>query len=325
MSSQLFVEVLPTKPGRRLPDVYAYLPAGRGYHVQYRFVYTYFPPRPELGYSDRRKNTDNADFYRLSEAYVGTLEGESFTPAFRALQSGEVSLALREDGAGDFVGGCHGDERAEAIAFLLDGSPLYLETPAFYACRELMLRQDTLINRCHTPDYPLCRHRQVYRLTGDTVNLSQYVEWVNDAHLVTSAFMPMMTVQRLDPENTDRRLTNTAEFFARVGGERVAVFDTTPYGPTPPEGLPTMVLEGTHAHAVRLSGRESGLTCECGITFPEGSPLSDRVRCRLWLRFARDLDSKAYFDIGGGTTPTAGTVWEGEVYYRITMKEVTHQ
>lgn len=320
MRVPLFVEVLPPKAGRRLSDVYVYLPTGGGRHVQYRFAYTLFPSRPELGFSDRRKNTDNADFYRISEAYVGRLEGESFTPEFRALQSGEVSLAFREDGAGDFVGGCHGDERAERAVFLVDGQKIPTDVPAFYSGETVELYEDTVINRCHTPDYPLCLHRQVYRMTGDTVRLSQTVEWVNDAHLVTSAFMPMLTVQRLDPNDTSRRLTDTAEFFDRVGGERVAVFDTTPYGPTPPEGLPTMVLEGTHAHAVRVSGKETGLVCECGIAFPEGSPLADRVRCRLWLRFASDLDSKAYFDIGGGTTPTAGTVWQGEVYYRVTMK-----
>ena len=137
MRVPLFVEVLPPKAGRRLSDVYVYLPTGGGRHVQYRFAYTLFPPRPELGFSDRRKNTDNADFYRISEAYVGRLEGESFTPEFRALQYGEIGLAFIEEGAGDYVGGFHGDECAFHLSLSVDGHRLSLSEPSFTEGHEI--------------------------------------------------------------------------------------------------------------------------------------------------------------------------------------------
>lgn len=320
MNTTLTVKVLSPKPGRRLGDVHVYLPMADGRVAEVRFVYTSFPEAPTLSFSDRRKNTNNCELYRISEAYVGRLEGETFAPDFRALQSGEVSFAFREDGAGDFVGGCHGDEHFSRATFAADGCRLALDTPSFTTCRTLEVHEDSVINRCHTPEYPLCLHRQVYRIEGDTIRLSQCVEWVNETHLVTSAYMPMLTAQRLDPADPSRRITDTAVFFDRPGGTPVATVDTTPYGPTPTEGLESNLLVGTAAQAVRISGKDTGLLAETGLTLPEGSPLAGRVRIRLWLRYGNELDSKAYFDVGGGTRPTAGTVWQADIYYRLAIE-----
>ena len=130
----------------------------------------------------------------------------------------------------------------------------------------------------------------------------------------------MLTVQRLDPQPPHRRLTDTVEFFDREGGTLVASFDTTPYGTVAPTDRPSHVLGDTPATAVRVSGKESGFTAECGITPAEGSALDGKVRTSLWLRYGDGLDSKVYFDVARGTAPTAGTIWQGEIYYRLTMQ-----
>ena len=320
MNADLYLRVLPPKPGCGLGDVYVYLPTGDGRFTEVRFAYTHFAPMPSLSFADRRYNTNNCELYRISEAYIGRLEGETFTPDFRALQSGEVSLALREEGAGDFVGGCHGDERFTLARFIADGREIPLDTPSFTSCRTVDVHEDSVINRCHTPNYPLCLHRQRYRIEGDTIRLSQYVEWLNDARLVTSAYMPMLTAQRLDPADPSRRITDTAVFFDRPGGSPVATVDTTPYGATPTEGLEANLLVGTAAEAVRIFGKETGLVAETGLSLPEDSPLKGRIRIRLWLRYGNELDSKAYFDVAGGTYPKRGDVWQAEIYYRLAIE-----
>ena len=320
MENTVYLHVLTPKEGHELSDFYVYLPTGGGYHVQYRFVYMKHKAKPTLAYNEGPNDPANCDFYRIREAYVGRLTGESFTPDFRALQYGEIGLAFIEAGAGDYVGGFHGDELATRATLSADGREVALDAPSFTACREVLFFEDSVINRCNTPTERLCLHEQAYAMSGDTVRLSQYVEWVADAHTLTSAFTPMLTVQRLDPQPPHKRLTDTVEFFDREGGTLVASFDTTPYGTVAPTDRPSHVLGGTPATAVRVSGKESGFTAECGITPAEGSALDGKVRTSLWLRYGDGLDSKVYFDIARGTAPTAGTIWQGEIYYRLTMQ-----
>ena len=320
MKDTVYLRVHTPREGEGYADFCVYLPTGRGRHVEYRFAYMHHPEKPALAYNEGPNDPANSHFYRIREAYVGTLTGETFTPEFRALQYGEIGLAFIEEGAGDYVGGFHGDECAFHLSLSVDGHRLSLSEPSFTEGHEIGFFEFSYINRCNTPAERLCIHEQCYRMCGDTVTLSQCVEWVADARTLTSAFMPMLTVQRLDPAPPHRRLTDTVELFDRVGGALVASLDTSPYGTVPPPDLPSHVLGDTPATAVRVSGRESGFCAECGILPAEGSAIDTRVRASLWLRYGDGLDSKVYFDVGRGTAPTKGTIWQGEVYYRLTMQ-----
>jgi hypothetical protein len=100
-------------------------------------------------------------------------------------------------------------------------------------------------------------------------------------------------------------------------GREVACLDTTPYGDVPPEGAPCNFLGGTAATRVKAVGRESGLCVECGIAHRAGSPIADRTRISVWVRYGCDLDSKVYFDVSADRAPKKGEVWEAEVFYRV--------
>ena len=144
---------------------------------------------------------------------------------------------------------------------------------------------------------------------------------MRDAHTLVAAFMPMLTVERMDPADTAHRLTEHLSFYDKEGGTEVATLDTTPYGTTPSENLPVSRLRGTVATAVVAEGRKSGITVRAGLRLPEGSPLLGQVHISVWLRYGNDLDSKVYFDVAGGTAPKSGTVWEGEAYYIIELNK----
>ena len=94
MKNTAYLQVLPVHEGEKLASFHLYLPADdTGSFVQYRFRYVLRPVKPELDFTGGTNDSANSDLYRIFEAYVGTLDGETFTPQFRALQQGEVGLA----------------------------------------------------------------------------------------------------------------------------------------------------------------------------------------------------------------------------------------
>ena len=129
-----YLRILPPEAGRAYSSFCLYLPATQGsdeYFVQYRFLYEVNPIKPELGYDMGSNDPANRDFYRIRTAYLTKREGDEFVPLFRALQDGEIGFAMKEQGAGDFVGGFHGDEVLMEVALTVDGKPQDLKTPYF--------------------------------------------------------------------------------------------------------------------------------------------------------------------------------------------------
>ena len=110
MDNKKFIKIFAPREGDCCGDFFLYLPAGKGAYTQYRFVYMNNPANVELDFSGGPNDPANCSFYRIREAYIGSLSGEVFTPKFRALQGGEIGFAFCEKGAGDFCGGFHGDE-----------------------------------------------------------------------------------------------------------------------------------------------------------------------------------------------------------------------
>lgn len=311
----VYVRVAARRAGEEYADLSLLLPAGSGLFTEYRFAYVARPVNPALDYAGGANDPANCRFYRIREAYLGTLSCEGLADARRILQGGEIGLAIRERGSGDFVGGFHGDEQILSVTLLGDGEEIALDAPSFGAYREVRFLETSRIDRCNTPSEPLCLHGQVYTAAGDTLSLAQRVEWIADAHPLDAAFMPMLTVQRLDPQSRAHRLTDTLTFYDEAG-LTVAALDTTPYAEAPAEGQASTLLKGTAAVRVAATGRESGLCIEAGIAHRAGSPLAGNTRVSVWPRYGNDLDSKVYFDVAAGRSPKAGEVWEADVFYR---------
>lgn len=287
--------------------------------MQYRFRYEENPINPALGFSDGPNDPANRAFYRIREAYVGRLEGETFTPIFRALQGGEIGFAFREQGAGDFVGGFHGDEVMTFAELIIDGQKTALNQPRFATFTQLTFLQESIMTRCNTPDEKLVLHKQKYTVFENTVQLFQHIEWLSDAKPLHAAYAPMLTAQRLDPKDPSRVLTDTVEFYDGKGA-LLTTFDTTPYGPDAGGKYCDTVCKNTPAWSVKVYGKESGLALECGFTVVAGSIPIDQLSADLCIRYGKALDNKIYFEIGGKTAPKAGTVWEKDVYYRLTYQ-----
>lgn len=315
-----FLKVFSQKSGMKYSDFYVYLPAGAEHYAEYRFVYMNNPIKTALEYSGGPNDPSNCEFFRIREAYIGRLQGDVFLPEFRALQGGEVGFAFCEKGAGDFCGGFHGDEVMENSSLFADGVNIPLDESRFCSFEKLEFIEDSYLYRCNTPLDRLVYHKQKYSVSEDRLELSQYIEWINDAHPLVAAYTPMLTVQRLDPADTSIVLTDTVDFYDNEGGELVNSFDTSEYGSTLDGKFSESVCKDTHSTSVRVYGKNSGFCAEAGYSVVDGSIPVEQIETHLCIRFAKCLDNKIYFNIGKGTAPKAGTIWESNIYYKLTYK-----
>lgn len=324
MDQKAYIRIYEPEDGLPYGDFSLFLPAGELY-AEYRFVYEQNPPKPELPFNKGPNDPANRSFYRIKTAWIVRQDGEWFVPVFRALQSGEIGLALREQGAGDFVGGLHGDENLTAVSLWLGDRELPLNQPFFGCADGFRFVQSSKINRCNTPDVLLALHDQTYTLDGNTLRLAQSVKWVNDALPIQSAFMPMLTVQRLDPDNTSIIRTDTVELYA-PDGTLAGSFDTSPYGT---EGNPNAkgdntigVLRDTFATSAKVYAKNGGLCVEGGYTVLDNSIPQEQISTNLLIRFMpHTMDNKVYFRIWQGDGLVAGTHWKSDVFYRITYRK----
>ena len=109
MLPKSYIHIFAPEPRMEFSSFHLYLPAASStdnhdYYVEYRFLYEHNPIVPDLKYNEGPNNPANRDFYRICQAFVVKKDGDVFHPVFRALQRGEIGFALREKGAGDFVG-----------------------------------------------------------------------------------------------------------------------------------------------------------------------------------------------------------------------------
>lgn len=317
MDGKYYIKIFSPREGDRYGNFFVYIPAGEGAYAQYRFVYMNNPPKDGLGFSEGPNDPANCEFYRVREAYIGRLSGETFTPSFRALQGGEIGFAFCEKGAGDFCGGFHGDEVMTSVGLKLDGKEVDLGEQSFRSFDTFEFGEESYIYRCNTPDLRLALHRQKYTVERGALMLSQYIEWVNDALPLVAAYSPMLTVQRLDPADTSRVITDRVEFFDREGGLLLKTFDTSEYGEILENEFSKSVCRDTPATAVRVFGEKSGFCAECGYSVADGSIPKEQIDTHLCIRFAKCLDNKIYFNIGKNTVPKAGTVWKSDIFYRL--------
>lgn len=316
-----YIKIFAPEDGKKYSSFYIYLPAGEEYYTEYRFVYVKNPIDPSLGFSEGPNVPANCELYRIREAYIGVLDGDIFTPSFRALQSGEIGFALREVGAGDFSGGVHGDEVFTYVCLTLDGKKMPLDEPYFGSFESFEFDMDSNIWRCNTPSDKIIFHRQKYTTDGNTLKLAQYIEWIADGKVLQSAYTPMLTVQRIDPADRATVLTDTVEFYDHPNGNIIKTFDTTPYGADAGGKYSDPVCAMTPSTAVKVYGKNSGFSAECGYTVVNGTIPDERIETNLDIRYKKLLDNKIYFKIARDIAPKTGEIWQSDIYYRLNYRK----
>lgn len=159
-----------------------------GYYIRYDIPYQKSGVDPNASFSVATSVQLNRSLYRITNAYV-VKKLSDFTysePMFQILSGGEISLAMAEKGAVDYVGGFHGDEHIKNIEFYLDGVEIDTSKAGTYIGSQFEWIQDTVMNRCNTPDENIMNHVQRYLITSKGIKLEQQVEFISDDYTPNS-------------------------------------------------------------------------------------------------------------------------------------------
>ena len=322
----VFVEVLAPKYAEHPYasfNVYVQTTHSSGkYFIRYNFTYEYNAHDATLTWSTGVNTETNRSNYRIKTAQIVEKTGaQTFSDVYEILQGGEISLAIREydpDGkamAGDFVGGYHGDENLMCVSLVLDGSrevPLLNGVAGFYNCTTVEFKQESVINRCHTPNEPVMNHIQHYLVDTNGVQLIQQVEWLVDDFTTSSqSYLQMFTLYRTNPKNKSDYLTTRLNLLDE-DGKPISGFNNVDLTDSRFNGGSSVDLEKTTvARYAEYFGEEKGIYAKAGFQFVDQS-------CRLQsalVSIRTNGDSKWYPSFGG-VTPSRGDVWTiNSVYY----------
>lgn len=297
-------------------------PSGR-YFIRYNFVYEYDAHDTSLTWFTGANTGAHTSNYRINTAQiVEKIGAQTFLDVYEILQGGEISLAIKEydpDGkamAGDFVGGYHGDENLTSVSLVLDGSrevSLLGGTAGFYNCTTVDFKQESVINRCHTPDEPVMNHIQHYLVDTNGVKLLQQVEWLVDDFTTSSGqtYLQMFTPYRTNPQNKSDYLTTLLNLLDEDGNvisglSNVDLTDERFNGDSSVD-----LDKSSDARYAEYFGDEKGIYAKAGFQFVDKS-------CRLYtasVSVRTNGDSKWYPSFGG-VTPSKGDVWTiNSTYY----------
>ena len=322
----VFVEVLKPKYAEHPYasfNVYVQTTHSSGkYFIRYNFTYEYNAHDATLTWSTGVNTETNRSNYRIKTAQIVEKTGaNTFSDVYEILQGGEISLAIKEydpDGkamAGDFVGGYHGDENLTFVSLVLDGSrevSLLNGVAGFYNCTTVEFKQESVINRCHTPNEPVMNHIQHYLVDTNGVQLIQQVEWLVDDFTTSSqSYLQMFTLYRTNPKNKSDYLTTRLNLLDE-DGKPISGFNNVDLTDSRFNGGSSVDLEKTTvARYAEYFGEEKGIYAKAGFQFVDQS-------CRLQsalVSIRTNGDSKWYPSFGG-VTPSRGDVWTiNSVYY----------
>ena len=237
----------PEDENKNYGNVHVYVktsdPSGK-YYIRYHFDY-FKNATNDYTYLNGKANTgNNRDMYRINEAHLVKMnEDGSFTTQYKVLQSGEVSLAIKEKhlftlaeltaagavdskgnaytkdtaiSAPDFVGGFHGDENMIDVGFYIDGVEIDPTKEATYTnVTHFEFVQDSIVNRCDEEDEDVMLHGQHILLDTNGLRLNQRVEFLcNDFYpSAESTYLQMCTLYRVNTSlSTTEEKANPANY-----------------------------------------------------------------------------------------------------------------
>lgn len=244
----------------------------------------------------------NADIWRINNLYQASARDLNYPFHFtrdyqgRSLTTnGEWDKAILEKGAGDFIGGAHGDEKLNTFQIKVDGKEVegkdkktYIsETVEFYQATDLFSWYDKST---------LAKTSRTYKFHRDGVNVHQKMEWKEAASLKTS-YLAMFPILRTMNEG-EFQVTDTAWYW--------------PDGHVQDISIAGFKIQQYKQDEIWVEGAESGLRAEIKI---ERTP-----RLEGFNSFVTNSPAynKVYFDITGAHNTKAGEVWETNAQYKIT-------
>ena len=296
-------------------------PSGE-YFIRYKFVYEYDNIDESLNWSNGSNTGSNRMNYRIKTAQIVKKTGEQeFSDIYEILQSGEISLAIKEydpqtnKNAGDFVGGFHGDENFKTATLVLDGNKkiqLFEGEAGFYNCTTVDFKQESVINRCHTVTDYVMNHIQHYLIDTNGIKLLQQVEWLVDDFTTApgQTYIQMFTLNRLNKDKAGDYLTTFLKLL-NEDGTTIESVDLTTIDPGDKESV--SACSSPNARYAEYFGDEKGIYAKVGFQFVDNSCKLNNAN----IAVRKYGDSKWYPSFGDPQgKPSTGDVWTiNSIYY----------
>ncbi len=299
-------------------EVYTKSSVSNIYYINYHFVYTEKAAKPELEFGGGTDDGANQKTYRIIGADLVKKSGNTFTKVNQLLQNGEIEFAFSETGAGDFVGGFHGDEIMEFAELQADGKTVDLTKESQLAsCKQLVFETKTKMFRCNsdtvtTPAQQVNSHTLKYTVTSkDGIKLEQSLNWLVSDLKIRKAMACMFTVYRCTDKN--ERITDILEYH-KWDGSVYDVFDVSNVGPK--ESLAGDCSYSGPSY-VNIYGKDSGIFAKVGYKVEKG--LQD-VFCNTYS-IRQYNDNKPYFSVNEKTTVKSGEEWRWVNYYNLDYRK----
>lgn len=329
----VMLEVSAPTPGMEYGNFYVYTqtsdPTGK-YYIKYNFMYekddSYLyalaAKKGNTGYN--RKN------YRIREAFLMEYDetAGTFTKIWQVLHQGEISVAIKESGSADFIGGYHGDERLELVNLFADGMEIDLtKASSLTSYSKLLFNQTSVLNTSDKPFQNVLRHIQNYVIDSSGIRNHQQLEILSNNFKPLSSeqvYMQMFTYYRTNTINgetvllhdtvnlldaTGKPVTLTAD---EISSGKLNTFKASDYFTA---GTDKSVKGSVNSRYMEYIGADdNGLYGKVGFNITDHSIKVSSVSCNI----RRYNDVKWYPSVIGRTSsPVKGETWSMDLYYTI--------
>lgn len=245
----------------------------------------------------------NADLWRLYELYENKNLKNTKPYIFEReyggksiANAGEWEAAIREVGAGDFIGGFHGDERMTSVSLLIDDNEQPLLNSEFVA-KDVKFNQSSVLYSWYTGK-PIALHEKNYTFSQQGIELAQKIEWL-EAVKINRAYLTMFPIKRKINGSHGEQITDLAWYLP--SGEMLDVSES---------GFEKLISYNTSA--INIEGSESRFNALIEVVKHPNLP--------NYQAFVQNTEqyNKIYFDMSGAYETTIGEVWETLSNYKIT-------
>ncbi len=315
--------------GRNYGNFYVYTqtsdPTGL-YYIKYNFMYELddsYPGALAIGKSNTGYNRDN---YRIKEAFLVKYDptAGTFSTIWQVLHQGEISLAIKESGAADFIGGYHGDEKMESVELFMDGAAVDLtKASSLQTASKLIFKQTTILSSSDKPLQNVARHIQNYVIDSSGLRNRQQVEVLSNKFAPLKdqqVYLQMFTYYRTSGDTllhdrvnlldaTGKPVTLTE---AEIAEGRINTFKASDLYTA---GADNAIKGSVNTRYMEYIGaNDNGLYGKVGFNITDHSVTISNITGSI----RRYNDVKWYPSfIGRKTTPVKGEVWCADLYYTI--------
>lgn len=252
--------------------------------------------------------SSNYDTFNIVGGFKASRNNNLFSTGEKIVQNGEWEMAIKENGANDFIGGiAHGDEKLTAFAAFLDGKYISLDQSGTFLGREFVLEcfsdlyRDTSITSGQL--IKIAKHYKKYIFTKDGLLLQQRIEWIADVTL-DNAYLCMLPIKRkTNDDNSGANITTNAMTANLIN------YDISESGWTSDLRTPTHGRE-----RINMWGSDSGVS-----VFIENNP-APSLESSLGFVQNTVTYNKYYFDFSGSKSVKTGDIWENNTVFKIDVR-----